>query len=163
MFRLLLPILLIIFFIWAVKYARQLPKAKKRRFWFKLGAITVIAVAIILLVSGRMHWLGAMAIAAVPLLGRAAGIALRAWPFLQLYKNHKSKQEQTNSSTPNRSHSMTVDEAAEILGVDKNADKAAIIAAHKHLMQRVHPDRGGNDHLASQVNAAKDLLLKTYS
>ena len=36
---------------------------------------------------------------------------------------------------------------------------AAIRAAHRRLIASVHPDKGGTEALAAQINAARDLLL----
>ena len=54
---------------------------------------------------------------------------------------------------------MDVREAAEVLGVAPEADRDAIVAAHRTLMGRLHPDKGGSDYLATKVNAARRVLL----
>ena len=60
---------------------------------------------------------------------------------------------------PASSSSMSVDEAWDILGLLPGSDKDAIVKAHRKLMGRLHPDKGGSTFLASRVNQAKDRLL----
>lgn len=54
---------------------------------------------------------------------------------------------------------MSLAEAAEILGVAIDADAEAIRAAHRALMAKNHPDKGGSPWFARQLNEARDILL----
>jgi hypothetical protein len=58
------------------------------------------------------------------------------------------------------SRAMTVDEAYMVLGLNRRATRDEVLAAHRNLMKRFHPDQGGSTYLAAQVNEAKDVLLK---
>jgi len=52
-------------------------------------------------------------------------------------------------------------EAADLLGVAPDASREDILAAHRKLIARNHPDAGGSAGLAARINAARDLLLKS--
>ena len=54
---------------------------------------------------------------------------------------------------------MTRDEALAVLGLKPGASPEEIKEAHRSLMIKLHPDHGGSDALAAQVNRARDLLL----
>ena len=56
--------------------------------------------------------------------------------------------------------SMSSEEALKILGLATGASKSEVLQAHKRLMHKLHPDKGGSTYLASQLNNARDTLLK---
>jgi hypothetical protein len=54
---------------------------------------------------------------------------------------------------------MSHEEALAVLGLSEGATGEEIKAAHRRLIQRMHPDVGGSADLAARINRAKDVLL----
>jgi len=55
---------------------------------------------------------------------------------------------------------MTRELALEMLGLTDPVTKEEVVKAHRSLMQKLHPDRGGSDYFAKKINQAKDFLLE---
>ena len=219
-----------------------LPPAQRKRATWQFGTVALAGLLLLLAVSGRLHWLMALAAALVPAIraalpalarllpgllpmflrhrkarasavdandnstihtdwldmsldhqsgeisghvrqGSCAGRALDELSEQELYELYrccadqdadsaqllagyleqrlgKQCQEQFSKQGPSTSAgSMSPDEARAILGVKANATREQILSAHRRLMQKLHPDRGGNDYLAAQLNRARDCLL----
>ena len=68
-----------------------------------------------------------------------------------------AQQQQTPPRGPRTD--MTNDEALAVLGLSEGATADEIRAAHRRLIQRMHPDVGGTADLAARINRAKDVLL----
>ena len=56
---------------------------------------------------------------------------------------------------------MDTEQALAVLGLDNTATRDDIVDAHRRLMQKLHPDRGGTDYLAATLNVAKKVLLQS--
>jgi len=136
---------------------------KKMVLWSAIGG--VLAILGLLAITGHLNIITAMIAGAVALLPRAMQLA-KYLPFInRLYQQHGQQQEQQHarqshrSQTSNGKHDMSVEQAREVLGLKPDCTKEDIIQAHRRMMQKVHPDRGGSDYLAAQINTAKDVLL----
>ncbi|TQV78296.1 molecular chaperone DnaJ [Exilibacterium tricleocarpae] len=248
MIRLLFALIVVAVVVLIMRRIRRQPPAQRRKLYWQFGAGAVIAVVLFGVLTGRMHWLGAIFAALIPFLRGLIPMLLRLAPLVQFWQrqrrptvssgntstvatsilqmqlDHDSgamsgtvlegpfkgaaldalEQEQLaellrycaaqdresqqlltaylqrrfgadmfesayggeaghDSGQPSQpgTGAMTEAEARQVLGVDAAADREDIIKAHRKLMQKLHPDRGGSDYLAAKINEAKDTLIKT--
>ena len=136
---------------WLSQY-RQCAADKQRWFVYKTLFWLLLIAIVALAASGRMHWIAAVITAAIPVLKSLFSVLIRLLPILGLRSAKSTKN--------NGSSQMTETEAWQILGLSPDANRQQIITQHKQLIQKLHPDRGGNEYLAARINNAKDLLLK---
>lgn len=84
---------------------------------------------------------------------------LAAYDENPMRKKSGGAGEGAKSPPPGSKGGMTTKEALEILGLTEGADQKAIRAAYKSLMTKVHPDMGGSEYFAKQLNEARRILL----
>lgn len=65
----------------------------------------------------------------------------------------------TERTPPAHEQGMDREQALAVLGLQGDASEEEIVGAHRRLIQKLHPDRGGTDYLAATLNLAKRVLL----
>ncbi|MEE9446772.1 MAG: DnaJ domain-containing protein [Arenicellales bacterium] len=75
-----------------------------------------------------------------------------------LSKKGRAYTQQSTEQNTGANSGMSLTQAYEILGLDENASLDEVKTAHKRLIQKLHPDRGGSSYLATQINTAKDKI-----
>ena len=138
-------LIFLIFLILLTKYIISVEGKKIQRNINYLISIATFIAGIVLLFRGIYHISG-------PLLLTSLWI-LRAKRIYDLFFKDRN-------NFINNVKVTSKDEAYKILGLDFDATKDDIISAHKELIRKNHPDKGGSDYLSSKINEARDILLK---
>lgn len=226
----IIPLIAAIAFIYIFyRYVQLMPNDKRKPFVIKISVYGVIAILILAVVTGRIHWLGGVLAGALAFGKAILSTGLRFFPLLKLfgksqnfsnpvfntkflrveYDLSNSKISGTIKSGPHSGQtlsslkpneldsllahykendkvsyylliaatkpanaqqsfedinpaqnptSLSVKECKLMLGLKDPISKADVDAAHRKLIQKLHPDRGGNDYLASRINLARDIL-----
>ena len=207
------------------------PADKRKPIIIKIVIAVVVAATFLAVATGRMHPLGALVAAIIPLARFGMGTAMKVLPFwmqrtggvasfkteylnvrfhiqkarvegsiikgphegknlrelsedeieelIAFYQGKDSKsyylikvfskqgnvagEDQINDqASPPSFGDPAIDEALEILGLEEEPTKEDITKAHRKLINKLHPDRGGSAFLASRVNQARDVLMKKF-
>ena len=125
-----------------------------------IAAVALITALAVLAATGRLHWIVAVGAAAVPFLRRAVSLVRYLPLFKGLFGAYQGYGSSNAGAGGSSADEMTLERAKEVLDLGADPSREEIITAHRRLMQKVHPDRGGSTYLAQQLNEAKRTLLK---
>ena len=138
---------------------KSAPDKERKKLIFQILAGAFAALMIFMAATGRLNVVYAAIAGIVAFLPRIAHL-LKFLPLINKVRQAAAGGKQSSKQSANQSRSaMNKDKAYEVLGLKPGASKQEIITAHKKMMQKNHPDRGGSDYLAAEINTAKDTLL----
>jgi len=157
--RLFLALVALIGIMWYLSWYRRASPRKRNQSLLAILLYGLGAALLLLVITGKVHAIFAILSALVPWVNRALAARLIWRQFSGFRANADTSSGPGSNQAGANPNVMTEEEALEILGLDSGASRKEIIAAHKKLMQKIHPDKGGSSFLASQINQAKDTLL----
>ena len=131
-------IFLIFFFDWIISSEKEIFKEKIRT----VIVIFSILLSILFLFFGLYYFSTFFVSLAIWFFKRKVFFDL----IMRLFK------KKNNSSIP-------LSEAYDLLGIDENASIDNINKAHKELITRLHPDKGGSSYLSARINEARDIIM----
>lgn len=131
-------IFLILLFDWIISSEKEIFKEKIRT----VIVIFSILLSILFLFFGLYYFSTFFVSLAIWFFKRKVFFDL----IMRLFK------KKNNSSIP-------LSEAYDLLGIDENASIDNINKAHKELITRLHPDKGGSSYLSARINEARDIIM----
>ena len=144
----------VLFFVMLGRYGRGQLRQFVQGWRVPLGAVLSLAT-IVLGMTGRANFAFLTGFGASYLLFGTV-------PFIWQTGSFRKEADSSSDRGPamsSRPVAMSRREALNVLGLREGASKDEIRAAHRHLIQQTHPDKGGTNYLAAKINEAKDVLL----
>jgi len=159
--RIYLLLIVIVIAYFALRRLKRTSPDLVAKYFRTVGLGAVGLILLYFFATGRLNGLFAGFGLLVAFVLRLMPTLIRYGPQLHLLWTKFSGAKQSSSHTREAptSSTMTIAEAYQVLGLQACATEDDIIGAHRKLMQKLHPDRGGSDYLAAKINSAKKILL----